>query len=117
MSQAHPCLSCGACCAHFRVSFYWGECVSGGGLVPDERVVQVTPSRVAMLGTESRPSRCISLSGEVGKAVSCSMYAERSSTCREFEAAWEFGQPSESCDKARAAYGLAALEPGWNAGL
>ena len=21
----HPCLSCGACCAHFRASFYWAE--------------------------------------------------------------------------------------------
>ena len=36
------CTSCGACCAHFRVSFYWGECQSGGGLVPDELVVQIS---------------------------------------------------------------------------
>ena len=21
----HPCLTCGACCAHFRVSFHWSE--------------------------------------------------------------------------------------------
>ncbi|HOC10952.1 MAG TPA: YkgJ family cysteine cluster protein, partial [Thermomonas sp.] len=21
----HPCLSCGACCAYFRVSFHWSE--------------------------------------------------------------------------------------------
>ncbi|MEG6657786.1 YkgJ family cysteine cluster protein, partial [Pseudomonas aeruginosa] len=28
MSTDNPCLTCGACCAHFRVSFYWGECRS-----------------------------------------------------------------------------------------
>ncbi|THB82127.1 YkgJ family cysteine cluster protein, partial [Pantoea allii] len=22
---SNPCVSCGACCAHFRVSFYWAE--------------------------------------------------------------------------------------------
>ncbi|WP_374212354.1 YkgJ family cysteine cluster protein [Thiothrix subterranea] len=21
----NPCMTCGACCASFRVSFYWGE--------------------------------------------------------------------------------------------
>ncbi|RBC12798.1 YkgJ family cysteine cluster protein, partial [Xanthomonas oryzae pv. oryzae] len=21
--MAHPCLTCGACCAYFRVSFHW----------------------------------------------------------------------------------------------
>ncbi|MDX1269447.1 MAG: YkgJ family cysteine cluster protein, partial [Oceanisphaera sp.] len=25
MSSGNPCLTCGACCAFFRVSFYWGE--------------------------------------------------------------------------------------------
>jgi len=110
MSNANPCLECGACCAHFRVSFYWGECTSAGGLVPDEWVVQVTPNRVAMLGTESRPSRCVALVGDVGKpGVGCSMYAQRSSTCREFDASWENGVHSPSCDTARAAYGLPPL--------
>ncbi|RBD09468.1 YkgJ family cysteine cluster protein, partial [Xanthomonas oryzae pv. oryzae] len=23
--MAHPCLTCGACCAYFRVSFHWSE--------------------------------------------------------------------------------------------
>lgn len=110
MSNVNPCLECGACCAHFRVSFYWGECQSAGGLVPDERVIQVTHNRVAMLGTDVKPSRCISLAGEVGKpGVSCSMYAQRSSTCREFEASWEHGEHNPACDAARAAYGLPPL--------
>lgn len=110
MSNANPCLECGACCAHFRVSFYWGECQSGGGLVPDEWVTQVTPNRVAMLGTEAKPARCVALVGQVGHAgVSCSMYAQRSSTCREFDASWENRVHNASCDTARAAHGLAPL--------
>ncbi|UVJ44969.1 YkgJ family cysteine cluster protein [Pseudomonas sp. LS1212] len=109
MSEANPCLTCGACCAHFRVSFYWGECTSAGGPVPDDLVVQVSPTRVAMLGTESRPSRCNGLKGEVGKGVSCSLYEQRSSTCREFEASWVDGEHNPNCDAARAAYGLAPL--------
>lgn len=111
MSANNPCMSCGACCAHFRVSFYWGECQSGGGLVPDELVVQISPQRVAMLGTEIRPVRCTALQGTVGESVSCSNYACRSSTCREFTASWEDGQANPHCDKARAAYGLPPLGP------
>ena len=111
MSKTSPCLSCGACCAHFRVSFYWGECTSAGGCVPDELVVQVNMTRVAMIGTDARPSRCVSLSGEVGKGVACTMYERRSSTCREFEASWENGEHNPSCDAARAAYGLPSLQP------
>jgi len=35
-SSDNPCLSCGACCAAFRVSFYWREADGGesGGAVP-----------------------------------------------------------------------------------
>ncbi|WP_026145511.1 YkgJ family cysteine cluster protein [Pseudomonas asplenii] len=112
MSDANPCLNCGACCSYFRVSFYWGECVSGGGLVPDELVSQISPSRVAMNGTEGKKPRCTALEGEVGKGVSCSIYHQRSSPCREFDAAWVNGEPNERCDAARAAFGLPPLEPG-----
>ncbi|MEE1926037.1 YkgJ family cysteine cluster protein [Pseudomonas sp. 148P] len=111
MSDTHPCLSCGACCAHFRVSFFWGECTSAGGCVPDDLVVQISPSRVAMIGTDAKPTRCISLSGEVGKAVACTMYEQRSSPCREFDASWENGEHNPRCDDARAAHGLPPLQP------
>ncbi|WP_040064898.1 YkgJ family cysteine cluster protein [Pseudomonas batumici] len=110
MPDANPCLNCGACCAHFRVSFYWGECASAGGLVPDELVTQVSPNHVAMLGTERRPVRCTALEGEVGQQTSCSIYHQRSSTCREFEASWVDGVHNDHCDKARAAFGLPPLE-------
>jgi Fe-S-cluster containining protein len=113
MSDNNPCVSCGACCAFFRVSFYWGECTSAGGLVPDELTVQVSPNHVAMLGTDSKPTRCTSLAGDIGCSVGCTMYEQRSSTCREFEASWETGSHNEACDRARAHHGLPPLEAGW----
>jgi uncharacterized protein len=111
MPDSNPCLNCGACCAHFRVSFFWGECQSAGGVVPDDRVVLITPHRVAMRGTESKPVRCTALLGEVGDGVRCSLYEQRSSTCREFEASWVNGEHNAHCDAARAAYGLPPLMP------
>ena len=34
-NMRHPCLTCGACCAHFRISLHWSEAEPGlGGLVP-----------------------------------------------------------------------------------
>ncbi|CAK9891209.1 YkgJ family cysteine cluster protein [Pseudomonas wadenswilerensis] len=110
MSEHNPCLNCGACCGYFRVSFFWGECTSAGGVVPDDLVVQISPSRVAMIGTDSKPCRCIGLEGEIGKGVSCTLYEQRSTPCREFDAAWVNGEANPSCDAARAAYGLPPLE-------
>ena len=110
MSDASPCLSCGACCSYFRVSFFWGECASLGGTVPDDLVVQINPSRVAMIGTDQKPARCCSLEGEVGSGTRCSIYEQRSSVCRDFESSWSQGEVNVDCDAARAAFGLAPLE-------
>ncbi|ARI02849.1 flagellin N-methylase family protein [Pseudomonas aeruginosa PAK] len=93
------------------MSFYWGECRSAGGVVPDELTVRISPQMVAMSGTENKPARCVGLLGEVGCGVRCTVYEQRSSTCREFEAAWANGQPNPACDAARAAYGLPPLTP------
>ncbi|MFJ2536064.1 MULTISPECIES: YkgJ family cysteine cluster protein [unclassified Pseudomonas] len=114
MSEVSPCLNCGACCSHFRVSFFWGECSSSGGTVPDELVTQITPSRVAMIGTDRKSPRCISLAGEIGNAVQCTIYDKRSSPCREFEASWENGEQNTDCDAARARFGLPPLQQGWS---
>lgn len=102
MSQA--CQTCGACCASFRVSFYWGETDQHPeGRVPQALTESISPSRVAMRGTHARQPRCVALQGEVGQAVNCGIYAQRSSTCREFEA----GSPR--CADARARHGLPPL--------
>jgi Fe-S-cluster containining protein len=62
-----------------------------------------------MLGTDCKSVRCTALEGDVGKGTRCSIYEQRSSTCREFEASWTDGQHNPDCDAARAAFGLAAI--------
>jgi Fe-S-cluster containining protein len=64
-----------------------------------------------MLGTDCKSVRCTALVGEVGKGTSCSIYEQRSSTCREFEASWTDGIHNADCDAARAKFGLAAISP------
>lgn len=106
----NPCVQCGACCAYYRVSFYWSEAEpSLGGTVPPELVQPLNPYRSAMQGTLRPPLRCVALAGAIGVAVNCSIYELRSSPCRELEP-WEHdGQPNERCTKARAAHGLPPL--------
>lgn len=57
----NPCLDCGACCSHFRVSFYIGELAGeNGGQVPLDLVTQMSPLRACMKGTEMGGGRCTS---------------------------------------------------------
>lgn len=110
MSEANPCLTCGACCAFFRASFYWGETtdakVDG---VPAGLTEPVTPFRVAMRGTNQKEPRCIALAGEIGRCVSCTIHRVRASVCRDFPASYSDGQVNVDCDRARAKFGLRPL--------
>lgn len=106
----NPCISCGACCAYFRVSFYWAESEEAGGVVPQVLTEQVTPFLSCMQGTHSRSPRCVALEGEIGKAVSCSIYLNRPSPCHEFDQSGLNGVTNEACDRARARYGMPPLE-------
>lgn len=110
---ANPCRTCGACCAYFRVSFYWGETDEApGGYVPAELTVPEPPFYHLMRGTERIPPRCVALEGEVGRAVRCRIYERRPSPCREFGIQWKSGrvivtpEALERCNRARAAWGL-----------
>ncbi|WP_410015234.1 YkgJ family cysteine cluster protein [Sodalis sp. C49] len=107
--NSNPCMSCGACCAWFRVSFYWAEGDDGGGPVPHALTEPLTPFLRCMRGTNERTPRCHALAGEVGKAVRCTIYAGRPSPCREFAMAGDGGRPNDACDRARAHYGLPPL--------
>jgi Fe-S-cluster containining protein len=108
--MSNPCLSCGACCAHFRASFHWLETDSApGGFTPAELTVPVTKHLVAMRGTDRNPPRCIALAGRIGESVGCTIYEQRASPCRDFQASWVDGQHNERCDRARAAHGLPPL--------
>lgn len=110
---ANPCLRCGACCARYRVSFYWGEAddVTPGG-VPVGLTDDLSDFRRAMKGTGQAQPRCVVLQGIIGACVSCSIYDCRPTVCRAFEASYRDGAtPNERCDEARAAHGLPPLRP------
>lgn len=107
----NPCITCGACCAHYRASFHWSEADDAGGPVPVDLTVNVGPFRRAMRGTEHSKPCCVALEGPLGVAVRCVIYEQRPSVCREFTFSWEDGSANEKCDKARNAIGLAPLAP------
>ncbi len=107
--NVNPCMTCGACCAHFRVSFYWAEANDAGGAVPAELTEPLSLLMRNMRGTNARQPRCVALQGEPGSCTSCGIYAQRPSPCREFAMSGENGIYNEACDRARARYGLPPL--------
>lgn len=106
MSQPHPCQTCGACCASFRVSFYWAESDEApGGTVPVALTQAVSPHLLCMQGTHAREPRCVALQGEVGLAVGCRIYPLRPSPCHEVQLG------DAQCLKARQRHGLPMAIP------
>ena len=100
---AHPCLSCGACCASYRVDFSAQESDGQGGSVPDGLCVEVTHNTFRMRGTDHCPPRCAALTGQIGVASRCGIYEWRPSPCHELE------MGSDACHRARARHGLPDL--------
>ena len=112
MERPNPCITCGACCAHYRVSFYWAEADDATPQgVPVRMTKKLSEFRRYMIGIDGKNRRCIDLHGEVGKGVHCSIYEQRPSPCRGFEPSWEHGKQRERCDKARLTLGLRPLAP------
>lgn len=108
----HPCLSCGACCAQYRVAFHWMEsdaCVEGG--VPLALTEPLDRHRLCMQGTSAAPVRCVALEADIGRHSRCTIHPQRPSVCRDVEASWELARPSTQCDRARAAFNLPPLTP------
>jgi Fe-S-cluster containining protein len=99
-------LSCGACCASFRVDFSIHETQHAGGSVPDGLAVEVNSVLSRMRGIDHSPPRCAALTGTLGSKVACGIYEWRPSPCREFEAG------SAACNAARARHGVAPLPEG-----
>jgi len=64
---ANPCLRCGACCAYFRASFYWGEAddTAPNG-VPVELTEDLTAFRRVMIGTNGKEPRRVTRSASRG---------------------------------------------------
>ncbi len=111
----HPCLSCGACCAHYRVSLHWSEAEPEvgepdlGGRVPIALTETFGPHQRSMRGTWAKQPHCVALQGVVGTSVGCSIYDARPGACRDLRMSWDGGGPNPQCDQARIAYGLAPL--------
>ena len=100
-------MTCGACCAMYRVSFPGSESSDRpGGIVPVGLTVSIGRDRCAMRGTEGAAKRCIALVGKVGSDVCCSIYDNRPSGCRILAASWQPDRDSFACDRARASYGM-----------
>jgi Fe-S-cluster containining protein len=101
-SASNPCLSCGACCTSYRVSFYWAEADERG--LPLSLTEQVNPHMACMAGTNAKQPRCAALHGPVGGPISCGVYAQRPSPCREVQIG------DDKCLQARARHGLPVEE-------
>lgn len=111
----HPCVRCGACCASFRVQFYWREAnpKESEHVVPAGLFEELTPLHRCMKGTAKKHNpQCAALKGRIGEKVGCSIYAERPSPCRAFTASLEDGRPNPRCDEARKKHGLNPLTAG-----
>lgn len=113
----HPCLTCGACCAAFRVSFYWREADdTPEGTVPLALTEDINPLRRCMRGTNQPQPRCIALEGTIGESARCTIYSDRPSVCREAGVQRAGGrwtvtpEELERCNKARAMHGLPPLD-------
>ncbi|WP_213601901.1 YkgJ family cysteine cluster protein [Pseudoxanthomonas japonensis] len=111
----HPCLTCGACCAHFRVSFHWSEAdPDQGGVVPIELTEPLRVHEGVMRGTSQKRPWCVALDAEIGRYSRCTIHDRRPSVCALVPASLEFGERSAQCDKARLAHGLPLLvEADW----
>lgn len=101
MPEDNPCVSCGACCVTYRVSFYWAEAEALG--LPEHLVEQLNPFYACMAGTNAAKPRCQALDGEIGSSVGCSVYAQRPAACHEVQAG------DEKCNRARQRHGLPPL--------
>lgn len=109
MSSGNPCLTCGACCACFRVDFAREELQSEGGHVPDGLAVELNGTLARLRGTDHAQPRCAALVGTVGVKAGCGIYEWRPGPCREFGALAPLGRGDDACNRARARHGLPAL--------
>ena len=96
-----PCQHCGACCAAFRVSFYWGEAEALG--LPAALTERRDAHHLCMKGTSQSSPHCAALTGAVGQSVTCTVYAQRPSPCRDLQVG------DAMCNRARALHGLPPL--------
>ena len=97
-SADNPCTSCGACCAY---SANWPRFT-----IEDDAALELIPAKYVnerQSGMLCDGARCSALSGNVGVAVRCDIYAVRPEVCHTC-------MPGDAeCNMARRRHGLAAL--------
>jgi Fe-S-cluster containining protein len=97
-----PCRACGACCCY---SSNWPRFTT-----EDDAVLDLIPPALVndrFSGMRCDGDRCAALSGQVGIATSCTIYAVRPEVCRTC-------MPGDvECDMARRRHGLPALDAVW----
>ena len=116
--KIQSCTNCGACCATYPVTFSRQELDSeSGGWVPTAFAENdAIFSRCAhMRGTHHQPRRCAALRGTIGVDVSCAIYAQRPSPCRDFAQEADAGHGDARCGDARRFHGLAPLMGSYDA--
>jgi len=93
-----PCLSCGACCAYSET---WPRFT-----IEDDAALELIPPSFVnskQSGMRCAGDRCSALSGQVGVATSCKVYAMRPEVCRTC-------MPGDvECNLARRRHGLSPL--------
>ena len=105
-------MSCGACCAIFRVNLTPADVdPERGGRVPITLTEPLRSNELAMRGTSSAQSRCVALDADIGRYSRCTIYELRSVTCKSVTASYEHGVRDAKCDIARKTHGLPLLTP------
>ncbi|MCX7150455.1 MAG: YkgJ family cysteine cluster protein [Rhodocyclales bacterium] len=112
------CTHCGACCATYLVTFSRQELdFESGGWVPAALANNdaILGRCAHMRGTHHHPRRCVALRGTIGVDVSCAIYEQRPSPCRDFAQEADVGHGDARCGDARRFHGLAPLTGSYDA--
>ena len=100
-----PCQACGACCSYSRE---WPRFST-----EDDAALDLIPPALVnarLSGMRCVGHRCAALTGEIGKATACTIYAIRPDVCRACLPG------DDACTMARAHYGMPALAASQAAG-
>lgn len=76
------CQTCGACCYH-RIDDKWIEVTEQDSLSISHDLLQ--DGDIAKYSMKMRDNRCVCLSGSLGQSVSCLIYNNRPTICRQVQ--------------------------------
>ena len=74
--------------------------------MPVELTEKINNNYICMQGTNQLNPRCIALEGTLGECVSCKIYDQRPTPCREFPLWLDDGSLNPECNRLRALKGM-----------